>query len=237
MTIPAKAAHAIRVMTWNIHGGIGPDRRRDLTRVAQIIRKHSPDIVALQEIDSRGRPADEQHPLAYFCAAFGEYRAEARTIIARDGHYGHAVISRWPLSNVKLHDISYGRFEKRFAIEADIETPLGPVNLSAVHLGLWFSERRRQARQLATIAASEHKVSIMLGDFNDWPWRGPVRRALARSLPARTRHRTWPAFRPIFLLDRVYCRPAAALISSWVDPAGRAASDHLPVIADIAVNF
>ena len=229
-------AGSIRVMTWNIHGGIGPDRRRDLGRIVQLIKAHNPDVVALQEIDSRGRPSGEELPLAYLCGALGEHRAEARTIVANDGHYGHAVISRWPLSQVKLHDISYGRFEKRFAIETDIATPFGPVNLSAVHLGLWFSERRRQAHQLAEIAASEHKVSIMLGDFNDWPWRGPVRRALAKSLPSRTHHRTWPSFWPILLLDRIYCRPQGAMISSWTDPAGRAASDHLPVFADIAVG-
>jgi endonuclease/exonuclease/phosphatase family metal-dependent hydrolase len=39
----------------------------------------------------------------------------------------------------------------------------------------------------------------------------------------------------MLLLDRIYSRPERAMVSSWVDPAGRAASDHLPVFADIAV--
>lgn len=229
-------AHTIRVMTWNIHSGKGPDGRRDLARIVRVIQAHNPDVMALQEIDSRGHPADQPAPLAYLTEALGVHMAEARTIVADDGHYGHAVISRWPMTRVKLHDLSYWRFEKRCAIEADIETPYGPVNLSAVHLGLWFSERRRQARQLAEIAASHHRVSIMLGDFNDWPWRGPVRRSLARALPSRTHHRTWPAFCPMLFLDRIYSRPAGAMVSSWTDPAGRFASDHLPVIADIDVR-
>jgi len=229
------AARTIRVMTWNIHGGIGPDRKRDLARVVDVIKAHNPDVLALQEVDSRGRPPDEPLPLAYFSQALGQHQAEARTIVAEGGHYGHAVISRWPLTRVKLHDLSYGRFEKRFAIETDIETPFGPVNFSAVHLGLWFTERSRQARQLADIAKSEHRVSIMLGDFNDWPWRGPVRRALAASLPSCTHHRTFPSYCPVLLLDRIYCRPRGALITSWVDPVGARASDHLPVFADIEV--
>jgi len=229
------AARTIRVMTWNIHGGRGPDGRRDLARVVGVIEAHKPDILALQEIDSRGRPKDAPPPLAYLTDALGVHQAEARTIIAEDGHYGHAVISRWPMTDVKLHDLSYWRFEKRYAIECDIETPFGPVNLSAVHLGLWFSERRRQARQLAKIAESSHRVSIMLGDFNDWPWRGPVGRLLERTLPARTYHRTWPSFCPMLLLDRIYSRPDGAISSSWTDPAGRFASDHLPVFADIDI--
>ena len=49
----------------------------------------------------------------------------------------------------------------------------------------------------------------------------------------RTRHRTFPARWPLLRLDRIYCRPAQALIRSWIDPAACDASDHLPVIADI----
>lgn len=229
-------ARTIRVMSWNIHGRRGPECLRGLERVVELAKAHNPDIVALQEIDSRGNPADRQTPLAFLAGALGEHQAEARTIVAEDGHYGHAVISRWPMTQVKIHDISHGRWEKRCVIETDIQTPFGPVNLSAVHLGLWFTERAWQARRLAEIAASDHKVSIMMGDFNDWPWRGPVRRALAKALPARTHHRTFPSFCPMLLLDRVYCRPRGALLASWVDPAGRTASDHLPVFADIAVT-
>ncbi len=79
------------------------------------------------------------------------------------------------------------------------------------------------------------EVSIMLGDFNDWPWRGPVRRSLAGALPSRTHHRTWPSFRPMLILDRIYCRPEGVVIASWVDPAGRDGPDHLPVFADITI--
>jgi len=56
---------------------------------------------------------------------------------------------------------------------------------------------------------------------------------LARKLPGRTRHRTFPARFPLFKLDRIYCRPASALLSSRVDPAARSISDHLPIIAEI----
>jgi endonuclease/exonuclease/phosphatase family metal-dependent hydrolase len=60
-----------------------------------------------------------------------------------------------------------------------------------------------------------------------------VRRTLAAVLQGRTRHRTFPARWPLLRLDRIYCRPAQALIRSWIDPAACDASDHLPVIADI----
>jgi endonuclease/exonuclease/phosphatase family metal-dependent hydrolase len=233
------AAGIVRVLTWNIHRGVGRDGRYDLLPVVELVRRHDPDIVALQEIDSRGRADLQVAPLAMLTQSLGSHVAEARTIVAPDGHYGHALISRWPLAPPILHDLSVRRREPRFAIETTAATAAGPVHLAAVHLGLRIGERRWQASKLAEIAASAGALSVMLGDFNDWPWFWPwrdmVRRALAAALPGRTFHRTFPARWPLLMLDRIYCRPQTALLRSWTDPAGRRLSDHLPVIADIRV--
>ena len=233
------AAGVVRVLTWNIHRGVGRDGRYDLLPVVELVRRHDPDIVALQEIDSRGCADLQVAPLAYLTPSLGSHVAEARPIVAPDGHYGHALISRWPLAPPILHDLSVRRREPRFAIETTAATAAGPIHLAAVHLGLRIGERRWQAAKLAEIAAGAGETSVMLGDFNDWPWFWPwrdmVRRALAAALPARTFHRTYPARRPLLMLDRVYCRPPYALLRSWTDPAACRLSDHLPVIADIRV--
>jgi endonuclease/exonuclease/phosphatase family metal-dependent hydrolase len=221
----------IRLLTWNIHAGMGADRRYDLDRIVALLRRHDPDIMALQEIDSRGR--GNQPPMAVLAEAFGGHAAEARTITAPDGHYGHALISRWPFTSVALHDLSMRRREPRTAIEADIATPAGPLHLAAVHLGLWPGERRVQGAKLARMARSGAGPMVMLGDFNEWSPKGPVRRMLASLLPGRTRIRSFPARYPLLVLDRIYCRPVDALTESWTDTTARAASDHLPIIADI----
>jgi endonuclease/exonuclease/phosphatase family metal-dependent hydrolase len=65
-------------------------------------------------------------------------------------------------------------------------------------------------------------------------WPGSVRRILARKLPGCTRHRTFPARLPALSLDRIYCRPAGAILRSWVEPSAALLSDHLPVVAEIA---
>jgi len=235
------AAGVVRVLTWNIHRGIGRDGRYDLRPVVELVRRHDPDIVALQEIDSRGSVDLPVAPLAFLAQSLGSHVAEARTIVAPDGHYGHALISRWPLAPPILHDLSVRRREPRFAIETIAATASGPIHLAAVHLGLRVGERRWQAAKLAEIAAGADETSVMLGDFNDWPWFWPwrdmVRRALAAALPARTFHRTYPARRPLLMLDRIYCRPPSALLRSWTDPAARRLSDHLPVIAEIRVGL
>lgn len=222
-------------MTWNIHGGVGPDRQYQLERIVELVRRHDPDVVALQEVETRGGHTDD---LAFevLTEALGSHSAEARTIEAPDGAYGHMLISRWPMSPPILHDLTVSRREARMAIETLIDTPCGPLHIAAVHLGLKLNERRKQAAILASIArTSEHTTTAMLGDFNDWSWHAVVRRTLAELLPSRTMLKTFPSFWPLFMLDRIYCRPEGALVRSWTDPEGRKISDHLPVIADIAM--
>ena len=41
------------VASYNIHRGVGLDRRLDLDRVAEVIREISPDIIGLQEVVRR----------------------------------------------------------------------------------------------------------------------------------------------------------------------------------------
>jgi endonuclease/exonuclease/phosphatase family metal-dependent hydrolase len=224
-----------RILTWNIHKGIGSDRRYDLGRIINLARRHEPDIVALQEIDSRGRDPTDL-PLEALKLALGSHAAEARTIVAEDGHYGHVLISRWPLEQIALHDVSIGRREPRCAIEAVIGTPRGSFRVIATHLGLGMGERKRQIGKLVALAraADPAEALVMLGDFNDW--HGEVRRALDQLLPAWSFLRTFPARRPIFKLDRIFCRPPGALTQCWTDPEAARASDHLPVIGDLALE-
>jgi endonuclease/exonuclease/phosphatase family metal-dependent hydrolase len=226
----------MRLMTWNIHGGFGSDWRWDLKRIVEVVARHAPDVVALQEVDSRrttrakfGIPAFE-----YLADAIGTHIAEARLITAPDGEYGHVVISKWPFVKKALHDISFGSREPRAAIEALVETPEGPVHILAAHLGLKIRERQHQLLALEQLCPTDNAPSVLLGDFNDWVWRGKVQRHLARLMPARSQVRTFPSFAPTFAIDRIYVRPASALLRSWTDRGAWRASDHLPVIAEIA---
>ena len=225
----------LRVATWNIRGGVGLDGRYDLARIVALVKRAEPDVVAFQEVDSRRASGTGEHPFALLRHAFGEHFVEAKSIIGADGDYGQILISRWPLANIRLHDISVPGREPRRAIEADVVSPAGPLHVVATHLGLTFRERRDQTRTLVAAAARVPHTTVMLGDFNDWIWRGAVQKAIHRELPGRTWHRTFPSWWPLIRLDRIYCRPRDAVLASWTDRAARGASDHLPVFADVRV--
>jgi endonuclease/exonuclease/phosphatase family metal-dependent hydrolase len=225
------------MMTWNIHGAFNRNPRFDLARVIALIEKHRPDVVALQEVDSRRpRAAGMIDPFEALQAALGTYGVGAKTIATADGEYGQALISRWPIRQAEVHDISFREREPRRAIRCEIASPLGPVRVIATHLGLSIGERRGQIRALLGLIEGRPLTTVVLGDFNDWFWVGSVRKALAAEMPGRSRQRTFPSRYPIFRLDRVYCRPASALVQSYTDPSAHALSDHLPVIADVGMS-
>jgi endonuclease/exonuclease/phosphatase family metal-dependent hydrolase len=222
----------LNVMTWNIHGGVGPDRRHDLARVIALVKRADPDVLALQEVDSR-RSKGGEHPLAILKRMLGHHGIGAAAIVTPDGDYGQVLLSRWPLSGTEVHDISYPDREPRRAITAVVNAPGGQIFVLATHLGLKLAERRRQCVQLAALVDRSQLTTVALGDFNDWMWPGSVQNVLKAKLPGRTHHRTFPARAPVLMLDRVFTRPAAALLRSWVDASGSRVSDHLPVIAEI----
>lgn len=234
----AGADRFARILTWNIHRAIGLDLRYDLGRIIDLIKPHDPDIVALQEVDSRGKDQTNL-PLAALKQVLGSHAAEARTIVAPDGHYGHVLISRWPMHDINVHELHVSKRETRCAIEATIESPFGYIRVIAAHLGLRPNEIRPQLDIFEPLVrgqpggdpASQPGGLLMLGDFNDW--HGRVRSTLTTLVPTHTMQKTFPSWRPMLNLDRIYCRPGKALLRSWIDTTARRASDHLPVFAEV----
>jgi endonuclease/exonuclease/phosphatase family metal-dependent hydrolase len=222
----------LRVMTWNVHGTFNLNPDFDLEGVSSIIRKWSPDVVALQEVDSRGRSDDVFGRLA---DAVGGHRVEARSITTRDGDYGQVLLSRWPFAcEPQVTDVPYEEREPRRAISARIRAPVGEVTVVATHLGLSMHERYAQAQALAALV--DAPWTIVVGDFNDWLWVKSVRRVLASRCPVRTRLRTFPSRFPVLRLDRIYATPSGTIVKAWTDRNARRCSDHLPVIADIVFS-
>ena len=49
----------MRLVTWNIHGGLGRDGRRDLGRVAALLQDMKCEVAALQEVGDAHRSSIE----------------------------------------------------------------------------------------------------------------------------------------------------------------------------------
>ena len=228
-------ALTLRFMTWNIHGILGSYPGFDLAGVVALIRRWKPDVIALQEVNSR-RPPESEDAFAFLQAALGRHGIAAHSITTADGHYGQMLICSTPITSSEIHDISAPKREPRRAIRAELETAAGPVRVVATHLGLGIGERRRQVQALLALAGAPDMTTVVLGDFNDWFLAGSVRSVLAEVLPGYSRFRTFPGVLPLLRLDRIYCRPSSAVRNMYTDRVARRLSDHLPVIADLALT-
>ena len=176
-------------MTWNIHGGIGTDGKFALDRIVEVISRHDPDVVALQEVDSRRRKPGERSPFDLLREVVGEHGAEAKSIVTADGDYGQMLMSRWPLVSTEIHDLTHKEREPRRAIETKICAAGGNFRVVAAHFGLSLVERRTQARRLVEIARRHPMMTVMLGDFNDWSGRAPCAMLSSGNCPrAHARH-------------------------------------------------
>jgi endonuclease/exonuclease/phosphatase family metal-dependent hydrolase len=225
-------AGGIRVLTWNVHGGVGMDGVQDYTRAIDCLMGLDADIVALQELDGR-KLAAAVTPFEDFRRRLGLHALPVAAITTEDGDYGQLLLSRWPFVASEIHDISLARYEPRRAIVATVRTRLGALRVIATHLGLRTRERRWQAEKLCALAALSDLPTVLLGDFNDWNRFQTSHGLLERVMPAFTRGRTFPSRRPVFALDRIYCRPSALLGPSRVIRNAHMISDHLPLVAEL----
>ncbi len=103
-----------RLITYNIHKGIGGvDRRYSPERVAETLRYYHPDILFLQEVD-HGVPRSRGHrQVDWFGDALDmPHRAFQANVKLRQGQYGNAILSRFPLSQVEHIELTVP-FKKR----------------------------------------------------------------------------------------------------------------------------
>jgi endonuclease/exonuclease/phosphatase family metal-dependent hydrolase len=237
----------MRLLTYNIHKGIGGrDRRYRLGRIIDVIRRHEPDLICLQEVDrhvKRSRFDDQPKLLA---AEFGATASIFQfNVKVRTGGYGNLVLSRWPI--LASHHVSLRRSwrKHRGAQLAIVETPEGPLHLVNWHLGLAESERHWQVNHLLRhrlFRESAHLPTLIAGDTNDWRntlGRGPFARHKFHAATAPpSRFRSFPAYMPIASLDKVFFRGLIDVRRTRVvrTELARQASDHLPLIVDFRLK-
>ena len=231
----------VTVVSYNIHRGVGLDRRRNLDRTADVIAETAPDVVGLQEvIREAGGPAADQ--AAYLAMKLGMALVMGETRAHGTGIYGNAVLTRLPVLASERRDLSQGAREPRGALRVDLEVKGTPLHVFNCHRGLALSERYRQLDLLGRFIRDSARLvgpRVLLGDFNEWH-RGPITRGLRRefSSPMRRMRRTHPAMFPLFALDRIYWDVELQGQEFHVHRSrlARLASDHLPVVARLVVR-
>jgi endonuclease/exonuclease/phosphatase family metal-dependent hydrolase len=241
----------LRLMTYNVHGCDGMDGRVSPRRVARVIRGQMPDIVALQEVDFGRRRSRAEDQASIIARELGMHVVFCPTVTRGDEHYGHALLSRYPIEIVKRarlpHDPASWWQEPRSAMWARVDVAGQTINVITTHLGLGPRERVLQVKALlgdewiGGIAAEE--PVIICGDFNALPGSAPYRLAASRLRDVqsgRDGHRPFATFsssQPLVRLDHIFVsahfeRQRVMVVRNDLT---RISSDHLPLVADLRV--
>ncbi len=233
---PPADSREIVVATYNLHRWTPPSRRvPEPERGSFVISELGADVIALQEVL---RPFAGDDPLTRLAERLRLHVAFVTTRIHRLGELGNAILSRWPIAGASLLDLSFSRVERRSAVATLLRTPMGPLSFVATHLSLVHRTRRRQVQHLLGDPTLQGPV-FLVGDMNAWRRRDRAGRALDEELHSHSEVEwpaSFPAARPMWPLDRIYARGAKVVeIEAHQSIAARRASDHLPVVARIAL--
>jgi endonuclease/exonuclease/phosphatase family metal-dependent hydrolase len=224
--------HKIRVMSYNIHSS-----RDDRRALAAVVRTEAPDLVLVQEAPRR-------------------FRWRARNArIARDWGLLYAGGGLWALGNaaftnlrISVHDswcvqfpLTPGRHMRGAVF---VRCSVGRSRFVAVgtHLSLDATERAAQALLLKARLAELDEPFVLCGDLNEESggsgWRTLVD-GLTDTADAREcgHLHTFSCTDPRRRIDGIFVEPRWEVLDYRVvdTPQARLASDHFPLVADLAL--
>jgi endonuclease/exonuclease/phosphatase family metal-dependent hydrolase len=220
--------------SYNIHKGIGLDRRRDPDRILAILNELGADVVALQEADRRFGRRESVLPLAAIEAHTG-YRAVPLAMRPDSiGGHGNAMLVRRDIDVAEAMPVPLPTLEPRGAIRADLLIEGQRLRVVGMHLDLSGLRRRQQVRSvLAHVADCDPSPCVLMGDFNEWARHGGCFGEFARGWRLLAPGRSFPSRRPVAQLDRIVVSEDWTVSATGVHHSALASrgSDHLPVWA------
>lgn len=196
---------SLRVMTYNMQAGNDDSAELAYQRQLALIRRVSPDLVALQESDTARISLNNNDYVRYFADNLGYYSYYGPTPLA--GSFGTAILSRYPLLNPQVL-FSYSDSDEIGTTRVEIE--LGGRRFTVYNVHPDGSGTAKLAWAQTLLADAEGKPNvIMLGDFNT--------------------RKTDPAYR---LFDEVYRNAWTSVYPSeisadGIDMSGRNRIDHI----------
>lgn len=130
---PARTVRTLRVMTYNIHRCIGLDGRISPQRIARLIARYEPDVVALQEVDVgliRTSGVNQAEVVAQALRMTHHFQP---VISLAEGHYGNATLSCHPMRLVRAARVPqwmhWNSWEPRGALWVVLDIDGRPVHL------------------------------------------------------------------------------------------------------------
>ena len=240
----AATRKTIRVMTYNIHVGVGIDKKLDLQRIADVINRERPDLVGLQEVDRGVQRTEGKDEIAELAKLTRMDFSFAHNLDYQGGQYGVAILSRHLIQHADHQKYENKReTERRGMLRVEIELDSKKVNFVTTHLDYQYEDGRLfETEQLLRMLDGVSGPLIVAGDFNDEPNGGAYKLMLSKFEDVWPRSKakgeglTFPANKPAKRIDYIFCRTSDRIRAKKAWVVETLASDHLPVMAEVEIR-
>jgi endonuclease/exonuclease/phosphatase family metal-dependent hydrolase len=248
----ATPTDTLRVMTYNVHSCVGMDGKIDVERIARVIARVRPDVVALQELDvgrARSFGLDQAHLIARHLEMEFHFHP---ALHLEEERYGDAILTHLPQRLVKAGTLpglaDKPQLEPRGALWVAVDLHGREVQILNTHLGLHPRERMAQIEALLGdewLGNEQCRDPVILcGDFNALPSSQVCRQLCARLKDVQIEaqgHRPVSTFTsrfPTVRIDHIYIGPGLTVTGIEVSGSelARVASDHLPLVAELRLS-
>jgi endonuclease/exonuclease/phosphatase family metal-dependent hydrolase len=223
--------------SYNIHKGVGLDRRRDPERILSVLHELDADVVALQEADLRFGSRAAVLPRRLLEEHRWHFAALSMKPAGMAWH-GNAILVRRGIEILGAEPIALPVLEPRGAVCAHLRVQEQEFVVVGMHLDLSGLLRRQQVRAICHAARQRGLPAVLMGDANEWAGRGGALNAFDHSWNVLKPGRSFPSRRPIAHLDRIVHSRGWRCEGAGVHHSALAAvaSDHLPVRAELTLT-
>lgn len=237
----------LRFLTYNIHKGIGTDRKFDLDRIIYILEESKADIICLQEVDNDVPRSRHIDTAKYIADHMNFHYVFSENVRLKSGCYGNATLSRFPIIQTQNLDITWRIKKKRGVLITDIAPYKNKkISIFNCHLGLAAFERSWQMHKILTSSIHRNYKNtpvVILGDTNDGRHKLNPLLEIAGYMDSCETKRirknfTFPAYAPVFRIDKVFYNEKWISQHHKVLHTGltRIASDHSPLLVELELK-
>lgn len=211
------------------------DGVRSTSRIVEVARSLSPDIVCFQEIHQRLPWSGRENQPVMLQEGLKRRFLFQRNLRVGAGGYGVGMATRATVVQIREHLLPSMK-EQRGAQEVRLrEMPgIGSLTVFNTHWGLDAQERREQAATLAELVNRAANAILVCGDFNEGRDGEAVTHLLEETglldADSGMKRSTFASDNPTDRIDFIFYSPHLRPIN--VEVVATQASDHLPLLAD-----
>ena len=231
-TFSAQAQNTLKLMSYNIKNANGMDNVCNFQRIANVINNASPDVVAIQDVDSMTNRSGQKYVLGEIADRTQMHGYFAPAIDYDGGKYGIGLLTKQVPLRLQTLPLP-GREEARTLILAEFTDYI----YCCTHMSLTEEDRMKSLELVKAFTSSSTKPLFLAGDMNAEPESGFIKELQKDfQILSNPKQHTFPAPDPKETIDYIATlkqnAKGFAVISAKVinEPM---ASDHRPILVEL----